>query len=549
MSERKPALLSKYRLMACLGRGGMAEVYLAVSEQPHGVSKLQVLKTLRRDLSEGERPEYLQMFQDEARLAARLNHPNIVQSHDVGFDEPTPFIAMEYLDGQALSRVQERQWSMGQRNGWSIELLPICQVLDALEYAHTLSHYDGTPLNVVHRDVSPQNIFITYTGHTKLVDFGIAKTLDSKKTRAGVIKGKVAYMSPEQVRGLPVDHRSDLYSVGVILWETVARQCMHGPEPVLDILNRVVEGRLPRLKDVVPDAPSELCLIAERALACGPDERYPNASAFREALDRFLDGTGRATERDLGKVVSDLFAKERAEINQAIRQALAQPGSTSSDPDTLRLTPMLGMFSSWNESPTPHPAPPEASASPSSGPFETHTEKPVHLMATHRSKGQRLWLLIAALPIAAVAAWLAYSRTSTTLDSDASREAPTVGIGLDTEVATALPAAGATREPTVMPKLVASPPAPPPTAGATVHAIPAPSTAATPERPATARTHVTTKAGSASTEHTANTKAPPVTVRPAATAPRAKDPFDHDFSPSPRKRSSGGTLDTSNPWK
>lgn len=548
MSDKKPTLLSKYRLMACLGRGGMAEVYLAVSQQPHGVSKLQVLKTLRRDLSDSERPEYLQMFQDEARLAARLNHPNIVQSHDVGFEEPAPFIAMEYLDGQPLSRVQERQWSTGQVNSWGVELLPICQVLDALDYAHTLTHYDGTPLNVVHRDVSPQNIFITYTGHTKLVDFGIAKTLDSKKTRAGVIKGKVAYMSPEQVRGQLVDHRSDVYSVGVILWETVARQCMHGAEPVLDILNRVVEGRLPRLKEVAPHTPDELCLIAERALACNPDSRYANASAFREDLDRFLEGKGRATERELGKVVSDLFAKERQEINQAIRTALAQPASAA-DPDTLRITPILSVFSTWNETPAPDRTATDESARPRVGQTDSHTEKPIHLEnapSVYVKRGH--WVVLGATSLLALAIWLGYSRTGTQPEADSPNAATSIRVGQYTELAnteratpeglqtgvTVATQQGTTASATAA---VTAAPSPASTPTARPSSVPPPATTATPR--ADTRPASTSKALGGS-------KALPTPTPPPV---RNKDPFDHDFSPGARKRSSGGTLDTSNPWK
>ncbi len=558
MAERKPALLSKYRLMACLGRGGMAEVYLAVSEQAHGVSKLQVLKTLRRDLSDAERPEYLQMFVDEARLAAMLNHPNIVHSHDVGFEEPTPFIAMEYLDGQALSRIQERQWTMGQRNRWGVELLPVCQVLDALEYAHALTQYDGTPLNVVHRDVSPQNIFITYTGHTKLVDFGIAKTLDSKKTRAGVIKGKVAYMSPEQIKGLPVDHRSDLYSVGVILWETVARQCMHGAEPVLDTLNRVVEGQLPHLKDVAPDAPDELCAITEKALACDAAQRYPNAASFREALDRFLEGQGRGSERELGKVVSELFAKEREEIGQAIRRALAQSPVGASAPDTLRLTPMLGVFSSWNESPMRDVSPSGPQSSPASSALDSHTEKPVQLEpAKHAPPKRTRLLLLAALPLASLVWWLGSQRSGSTSADEAPASAASAIEG---------PSAGAEQgvPPRSGPTAVDSPRAnvnhvdsPHSSASATAAVTPSrpPSPATSPAlttAPATPQKPEVSQRPTPTASRETNTKQP-ATARSSAAQPaapnRAKDPFDHDFAPTPRKRPSSGTLDTGNPWK
>ncbi len=206
-------IFSKYRLLARLGSGGMAEVFLAVSGSPSGFGKLLVLKVLRPDLPEAERAQFLRMFEDEGRLAMRLSHPNIVQSYEVGSEDGQSFIAMEYLEGQPLSSLQERGWKSVPGISLEMQLYVLCQVLEGLEYAHGLTSYDGRQLNIVHRDVSPQNVFVTYAGYTKLVDFGIAKTLESNsKTAAGVVKGKVPYMSPEQVRGGSIDHRADLLS-------------------------------------------------------------------------------------------------------------------------------------------------------------------------------------------------------------------------------------------------------------------------------------------------------------------------------------------------
>ncbi len=138
---------------------------------------------------------------------------------------------MEYLEGQPLSRIQERSWATGEQLPLEMQLYVFMQMLEGLEYAHTLTDYDGTPLHIVHRDISPQNVFVTYSGHTKLVDFGIAKTLESSKTRAGVVKGKVPYMSPEQVVAGHVDHRADLFSVGVMLWRRSRGARCTGPPP------------------------------------------------------------------------------------------------------------------------------------------------------------------------------------------------------------------------------------------------------------------------------------------------------------------------------
>jgi serine/threonine protein kinase len=322
-------VFSKYRLIARLGSGGMAEVFLAVTGSPRGFSKLQVLKVLRSDLPERERADFVRMFQDEGRLAARLSHPNIVQSHEVGSEEGHEFIAMEYLEGQPLSNVQERAWR-DEQPGFPLDmqLHVLCLVLEGLEYAHNLRDYGDRQLNIVHRDVSPQNVFITYSGHVKLVDFGIAKTLESSKTRAGVVKGKVPYMSPEQVLGGAIDRRADLFSVGVMLWEGIARQPMHGTASVYEILRRLVQGELPPIREAAPEVPEPLAKILDRALSPKPEQRYPDAGAFREDLVSYLEGR-RMTARAIGERVSLLFADERREINEVIRSAMTEASSSS----------------------------------------------------------------------------------------------------------------------------------------------------------------------------------------------------------------------------
>lgn len=343
-------VFSKYRLIARLGSGGMAEVFLAVTGSPRGFNKLQVLKVLRPDLPEQERADFVRMFQDEGRLAARLSHPNIVQSYEVGSEEGHEFIAMEYLEGQPLSNAQGRSWAHdGVGFPLDLQLHVFCHVLEGLDYAHTLTDYDGRRLNIVHRDVSPQNVFITYGGHTKLVDFGIAKTLESSKTRAGVVKGKVPYMSPEQVLGGAIDHRADLFSVGVMLWEAIARRHMHGTASVYEILRRLVQGELPQIREAVPDVPEALERILARVLALKPEHRYPDAAAFREDLVSYLEGRRKVTTREVGESISQLFAEERREINEVIRGAMTEATDVQFDSGQLNavhLLPTLQMLAS-----------------------------------------------------------------------------------------------------------------------------------------------------------------------------------------------------------
>jgi len=336
-------VFSKYRLIARLGSGGMAEVFLAITGNPRGFNKLQVLKVLRSDLPERERADFVRMFQDEGRLAARLSHPNIVQSHEVGSEEGHEFIAMEYLEGQPLSNVQERAWGQS-APGFPLEmqLHVLCLVLEGLDYAHNLADYGGRKLDIVHRDVSPQNVFITYSGHVKLVDFGIAKTLESSKTRAGVVKGKVPYMSPEQVLGGAIDRRADLFSVGVMMWEAIACQPMHGTASVYEILRRLVQGELPPIREAVPDVAEPLTKILDRALSLKPEHRYADAAAFREELASYLEGR-KVSTRVIGEQVSLLFAEERREINEVIRCALTEASDEQGaiPVDAVHLLPTL----------------------------------------------------------------------------------------------------------------------------------------------------------------------------------------------------------------
>ena len=314
--------LGKYRLIARLGQGGMAEVFLAVVQGDLGFNKLMVLKLLKADLM--EETEHRAMFLDEGRLAARLNHTNIVQTNEVQIAGDQYFIAMEYLDGQPLHRILRRSAKGNPMPlGWHAHAL--CEVLAALEYAHELADYDGTPLRVVHRDVTPHNVFVTYTGQVKLCDFGIAKTLGSSvETRAGVLKGKVNYMAPEQVLSTRVDARADLFAVGVMLWEAATSSRMwHGHTDVL-IMQSLSQGRIPKATEVNPHIDAELARIVDKALEPNPDDRYQSAAEFRRDIEGYLvSRTERINPRRVGEWVAGLFEKERANLSAVIQQQLA----------------------------------------------------------------------------------------------------------------------------------------------------------------------------------------------------------------------------------
>jgi serine/threonine-protein kinase len=211
----------RFRVIAELGEGGMARVHLALARGPSGVNKLVVLKTLRSHLAND--PACLEMFIHEGRLAARLNHPNVVQTYEVNEDGGRQVMVMEYLEGQPLSHVYARGRKSGQLP-LEMYVRVLCDALAGLHYAHELADFDGKPLNLVHRDVSPQNIFVTFDGQVKILDFGIAKAAVNapNQTETGVLKGKVRYMAPEQIAGEALDRRADIFAVGAILWEVLA---------------------------------------------------------------------------------------------------------------------------------------------------------------------------------------------------------------------------------------------------------------------------------------------------------------------------------------
>ena len=308
----------------------MADVHLAIVNGARGFERLFALKVLRLS-DEHDNDELVQMFENEARLAALLNHPNIVQAADVGEDENGHFIAMEYLEGQPLSRVRQRCRERDTPLPLEEQFFVLCQVLDALDYAHTLKDHRGNPLHLVHRDVSPQNIFLTYAGVTKLVDFGIAKTLGTR-TRIGVVKGKVPYMSPEQACNRALDRRSDLFSVGIILWEAIAGRRMWRGVDDNDVQRRLADGELPALREAVPDVSAKLEAIVARALAPDLEKRYADAATFRQDLLAALDGK-HVDSRRIGERVAALFEAERKRIVDIVRAALPAEDATSTDDD------------------------------------------------------------------------------------------------------------------------------------------------------------------------------------------------------------------------
>ena len=297
----------------------MSEVYLALAQGGlGGFQKLVAIKLLRRDLAKDE--DFRRMFLEEARLTARLNHPNVVQTNDVGEDQGRYYIAMEYLEGQTFERVR-RARNASKLFPLNMQIQMLVHALSGLHYAHELTDYDNTPLSIVHRDVTPSNLFITYDGQVKLVDFGIAKVFDSlNHTRVGVLKGKARYMPPEQITGVTIDRRADIFSVGVMLWEMLSGAQIWPGKSETEILRRVSAGDVP----LPPrDAPFVLQQICTKAMAFHADDRYPTAEALRAELDAYLAQHMTPTRvNGIGPAVIELFREERAQIRQVIESQM-----------------------------------------------------------------------------------------------------------------------------------------------------------------------------------------------------------------------------------
>ena len=328
MAGPSAIVFGKYRLVAELGQGGMAQVFLALASGPVGFNKLVVLKLIREQFAED--PEFLTMFLDEARLAARLNHPNVVQTNEVGQESGRYFICMEYLEGQPLNRVLARLGAArterpeADRLTLGMQLRIVIDALAGLQSAHELTDFDGTPLSVVHRDVSPHNLFVTYAGGVKVVDFGIAKALSSSsETRTGVLKGKIGYMAPEQSRGEIVDRRADVFSMGMILWEMIVGRRMWKGLPDVAILQRVMTGDIPSPRAEAPWLSPRLEAVCMAALAFDRNQRFATAAAFAAALESVLDEVDRGSPRDAGRLVERAFDAERVRIRTIVESQIA----------------------------------------------------------------------------------------------------------------------------------------------------------------------------------------------------------------------------------
>ncbi|WPB81006.1 serine/threonine-protein kinase [Archangium violaceum] len=278
----------KYQLLKRLAMGGMAQIYLARQRGPEGFEKLLVIKRILPHLAENG--DFVRMFLDEARIAARLDHPNIVDIYDLGAQDDTFFIAMEYIHGEDLRRV----WKRAERSGQLIPVPLVCRIMieacAGLDHAHKQKDAQGKPLGIVHRDISPQNILLTFEGRVKVVDFGIAKAADQATvTRSGVLKGKYSYMSPEQAAGnKSLDRRTDIFALGVVLYELLTGMRLFKRLTDMATLQAVADCEIQPPSQINPRVPKDLDPIVMKALTREPEDRYAEALQLQLALEDWL---------------------------------------------------------------------------------------------------------------------------------------------------------------------------------------------------------------------------------------------------------------------
>lgn len=445
----EPHRLAKYDIVARIAQGGMGNVYLARSTGLAGFSKLVVVKTLRSDFAED--PKFCEMFLDEARLAARLNHRNVVQTNDAGVDAGTYFMVMDYLDGRNLWRIQKHYAKDGEWMPLSVSVRILADMLAGLHHAHELADFEGKNMGVVHRDVCPANVFVTIDGQVKVVDFGVAKAKNhSHETQAGTIKGRVAYMSPEHVSGKNIDRRADLFSAGIMLWEALEGKRYWEGLAEAQVLGRLLSGELGPAPSA--DRPELLRAACARALARASEDRYPTAQAMRLALEEWLEhNEERNGLADLGAKLNEITASERARIAELV-EAAASAKSTDQVP-ALEPTGASALGESRiSSSPVRPPAPSTSGVSSSgvpsisgvgipsspptaSNPTVTATTTPSFPPSTAESSANKLWPLaaIAATVLVVGGAWLALRPPEKSTAASQAPAAPT------TSVATVVP--------------------------------------------------------------------------------------------------------------
>ncbi|HWU89251.1 MAG TPA: serine/threonine-protein kinase, partial [Kofleriaceae bacterium] len=300
---------NNYHILARLAVGGMAEIFLARGASAAGVERYCVLKRILRDRATDV--HFVRMFLDEARLAAQLNHPNVAQVYDIGKLGDSYFFTMEYVHGETVRAVQQRARSLRRELPLGTVLTVIAGAASGLHHAHERLGLDGRPLGIVHRDVSPSNLMVGYEGGVKVVDFGVAKAADRmQETRAGTVKGKISYLSPEQCRGAPVDRRTDLFALGIVMWEMLTGERLYRRTSDFENMNAIVNEPPSPPSARRPGVPPEIDAIVLRLLAKDAGARYQTADELVEAIEQAAAATGAMlSSSGLGRLLREMFGQ------------------------------------------------------------------------------------------------------------------------------------------------------------------------------------------------------------------------------------------------
>ncbi|MBX7195116.1 MAG: serine/threonine protein kinase [Sandaracinaceae bacterium] len=510
-----PKTIGRYEVVGTLGQGGMAAVYLARARGPAGFQKLFAIKTIHAHLASDR--QFATMFLDEARIAAALHHPNIAHVFELGEDHGSYFLAMEYLLGEHLGALERQLGQRGRAAPIEVMTRIVALAAEGLHHAHEATDELGQPLHVVHRDVSPQNIFVTYAGHVKMTDFGVAKaTSNEVRTDTGTVKGKFAYMAPEQALGRGVDRRTDVFALGVVLWEAITLRRLFRSPTDAETLLKVTQCEVPAPSTIRPEIPAELDRIVLRCLAREPAERFATAAELAHELDAFLATRDRVAPAAIGALMSELFASEiakrQAEARQALSREVSLSGETSAsspepaaiDEDTIshsQSRPVSAPAEITNTPPLPLvPLRRDVLAAPDS-------EPPPRAPALEIARRSRLGVVLAGLLVAggslAFAVWWARGAPARSVDTrvtTSSTAAPP-----PTTTATTTPPVT-----TTTPPVTTTPPA--------TTTTPPVTTTTPPATPTTPPVRTTTPPVTTTTPPVTTTP-PPVTTTPPATTP------------------------------
>lgn len=306
---KKPSLFGKYLLLERLNVGGMAEVFIAKQFGVEGFERVLAIKKILPTMAEDD--EFIAMFIDEARISVQLSHANVVHIHELGRYEGAYYIAMEYVSGKDLRALLERFRRRREVMPTSMAVFIASKICEGLDYAHRKKDGRGQPLRIIHRDVSPQNILLSYDGEVKIIDFGIAKAANrNQKTQAGILKGKFGYMSPEQVRGMEIDHRSDIFALGVIMYEMLTGEKLFVGESDFSTLEKVRNAEVLAPSALNPDITPPLEQVVLKALAREVEDRYQWASDLHEDLARFLLEGDVFSAKHLATFMTEAFAED-----------------------------------------------------------------------------------------------------------------------------------------------------------------------------------------------------------------------------------------------